>query len=426
MLAASIQMLNRFTPLCPTLQYCSKMEVLELNVLNTATAEDFKVLEVIGVGQHGMVVSATCTIPGHPNPEKLYAVKLLFTFMHDFTSAIRNAYENEWAVLSKILPHKNVVRYWAQFISLIPLSFVPHLPDYIRSYAAGKDRSGESIRRKGQFVVFDYHPTSLRSWLQDRPVPLPFEPLFSLIQDLLRGIAHLQQYRVAHLDLKLDNVLISADGRAVLCDFGCSHQFATPDMIMSYHRGNPVGGNKAHLSPDIITQYNHLKQSKDGQGEIDFSQQEAWAVGVLVHEIAMGRHPFVDYPLGLTSARGMVSYALEDLPPLPDQYPKSFRSIARELLHPDMARRISVKEALKQLQLCFPKSAERREVEHLLAQLKAVQLARDLAEQKASQLMAERDEALLEAREARRELKEYSARCKELEQGGGEREGGRE
>ena len=400
------------------------MEVLELNVLNTATAEDFKVLKVVGVGQHGMVVSAKCTILGHPNPEKLYAVKLLFTFMHDFTSAIRNAYENEWAVLSRILPHRNVVRYWAQFISLIPLSFVPHLPEHIRSYAAGKDRSGESVRRKGQFVVFDYHPANLRSWLQDQPVPLPFGSLFSFIQDLLRGIAHLQQYRVAHLDLKLDNVLISAEGRAVLCDFGCSHQFPTPDMVMSYRHGNPVGGNKAHLSPDIITQYNHLKQSKDGQGEIDFSQQEAWAVGVLAHEIAMGRHPFVDYPLGHTNARGIVTYTLEDLPSLPEEYPKSFRSIVRELLHPDMARRMSTKEALKQLQLCFPRSAERREVERLLAQLKAVQLARDLAEQKAGRLMAERDEALQEAREARRELKECSARCKELEEGGREGESG--
>ena len=398
------------------------MEVLELNVLNTATAEDFKVVKVVGVGQHGMVVSATCTLPGHPNPEKLYAVKLLFTFMHDFTSAIRNAYENEWAVLSRILPHRNVVRYWAQFISLIPLSFVPHLPDHIRRYAAGKDRSGESVRRKGQFVVFDYHPNNLRSWLQDEPVPLPFDSLFSLLQDLLRAVIHLQQYRVAHLDLKLDNVLISAEGRAVLCDFGCSHQFATADMAMSYHHGNQVGGNKAHLSPGVITQYNQLKHSLNSRGEIDYSQQEAWAVGVLTYEMAMGRHPFVDYPLGHTNAHGVVSYRLEDLPSFPETYPKAFRSIVRELLHPNAAKRMSAKEALKQLQLCFPKSAERREVERLTAQLKAAQLARDLAEQKASCLIAERDEAQHEAREARRELREYTARCKKLEEGKSEGE----
>ena len=398
------------------------MEVLELNVLNTATAEDFKVVKVVGVGQHGMVVSATCTLPGHPNPEKLYAVKLLFTFMHDFTSAIRNAYENEWAVLSRILPHKNVVRYWAQFISLIPLSFVPHLPDHIRRYAAGKDRSGESVRRKGQFVVFDYHPNNLRSWLQDEPVPLPFDSLFSFLQDLLRAVIHLQQYRVAHLDLKLDNVLISAEGRAVLCDFGCSHQFATADMAMSYHHGNQVGGNKAHLSPGVITQYNQLKHSLNSRGEIDYSQQEAWAVGVLTYEMAMGRHPFVDYPLGYTNAHGVVSYRLEDLPSFPETYPKAFRSIVRELLHPNAAKRMSAKEALKQLQLCFPKSAERREVERLTAQLKAAQLARDLAEQKASCLIAERDEAQHEAREARRELREYTARCKKLEEGRSEGE----
>ena len=393
------------------------MEVIELNVLNTASADDFTILRVIGVGQHGLVVAAKCNRPGLPNQEKLYAVKLLFTFMHDFSSAIRNAYENEWSVLSRIVSHKNVVRYWAQFISPIPDSFISHLPDNVRSYAAQKDRSGEYIRRKGQFVVFDYYPTNLRAWLEDQPVPLPFDVLYNLTHQLLEALLHLEQNRVCHLDLKLDNVLIGSEGEVVLCDFGCSYQFPTANMIMRYRHGNLVGGNKAHLSPEVMTVYNNIRHSTDGEWTIDYTQQEAWAVGVLAYEVAMGRHPFVDYPLGYTHPDRGVSYSHDDVPPLPQEYPKAFCSIIRELLHPNMSARMSVKEALKQMNLCFPESSEQRDVKRLTNQLKAIKLERDVAQRAVDDLVKERDEALKEVREGIEEIKELREKCRTLEKG---------
>ena len=394
------------------------MEVVELNVLNTASADDFAILRVVGVGQHGLVVAAKCTRPGLPQPDKLYAVKLLFTFMHDFSTAIRNAYENEWSILSRIVSHKNVVKYWAQFISTIPDSFISHLPDNIRSYAAPKDRSGEIVRRKGQFVVFDYYPTNLRTWLEDQPVPLPFDALYNLTHQLMEALLHLQQNRVVHLDLKLDNVLVGSEGEVVLCDFGCSSQFPTANMVMRYRHGSLIGGNKAHLSPEVLTVYNKIRQSSSGEWNIDYSQQEAWAVGVLAYEIAMGRHPFVDYPLGHTHSNKGVSYSHDAIPPLPTDYPKAFCSIIRELLHPSMSERMSIKEALKQMNLCFPESTDRRDIKRLTDQLKAIKLERDLAHQEVRELVKERDDALEQIREGLKEIKELREKCQALEDGG--------
>ena len=86
------------------------MEVVELNILNAAQAADFEIQHLVGMGQNGMVVAACCSCRGLPNPGKLYAVKLLFNFTHEYSSVLRNTYENEWLVLSRLLPHENIVR----------------------------------------------------------------------------------------------------------------------------------------------------------------------------------------------------------------------------------------------------------------------------------------------------------------------------
>ena len=87
------------------------MEVVELSILNAARAADFEIQHLVGMGQNGMVVAATCSCRGLPNPGKLYAVKLLFNFTHEYSSVLRNTYENEWLVLSRLLPHENIVRF---------------------------------------------------------------------------------------------------------------------------------------------------------------------------------------------------------------------------------------------------------------------------------------------------------------------------
>ena len=45
-----------------------------------------------------------CTLKGLPNPFKLYAVKLLFNFTHEYSSIVRNIYKNEWLILSPPSP----------------------------------------------------------------------------------------------------------------------------------------------------------------------------------------------------------------------------------------------------------------------------------------------------------------------------------
>ena len=45
------------------------------------------------------------------------------------------------------------------------------------------------------------------------------------LADMLAGLAYLHEHKIAHRDLKPDNVLLAADGRAKIADFGVAHFF---------------------------------------------------------------------------------------------------------------------------------------------------------------------------------------------------------
>ena len=355
-------------------------------MLSLCRATDFDILSVTGKGQNGLVVSARCTKEGLPDPNKLYAIKLLYNFTHEYTSVVRNAYENEWLVLSRLLPHPNVVRFWAQFISTIPESFSLKLPTELQSLAVHKNRSGQLVPSKGQFLVLDYHCDELRSYLSNQPTPLAYETVLRLTEQLLNAVLFLEKNLIRHLDLKLTNILVTENEELKLCDFGCAVQFPDRKFTLQYVRSMLPGGNKAHLAPEVLSAYHRLQKNPSRSGAIDYSLQASFAVGVLITEISTMDHPLPDYPLGYTD-NGVVKYSTDDLVSLPNFYPNSFSSIVQDLLHADPSRRMPLSEALKQLKLCcirqqLPVTSRRASISSSSSstvELEGVKRERDLA-----------------------------------------------
>ena len=359
------------------------MDIAELDILNSCTAVDFEILQVIGKGQNGLVVSATCSRDGLPDPSKLYAIKLLYNFTHEYTSVVRNAYENEWLILSRLLPHPNIVRFWSQFISIIPESFSLKLPADVRRFATHKNRSGQLVPSKGQFLVLDYHGKDLCSYLSNLSMPLAYETTLKFTEQLLDAVLFLEKNLIRHLDLKLANMLITSDEEIKICDFGCAVQFPDTTFTLQYVRGMLPGGNKAHLAPEVLSTYQQLqKNPSKAENKINYSLQASFAVGVLITEISTLEHPLPDYPLGYMDS-GRVHYSDEDLIPVPSFYPNSFASIVQDLLHADPSRRMTLGEALKQLRVCCIRQQQRSSVSSTnclsLAEMERLKQERDVA-----------------------------------------------
>ncbi|KAF0926528.1 hypothetical protein E2562_026017 [Oryza meyeriana var. granulata] len=91
--------------------------------------------------------------------------------------------------------------------------------------------------------------------------------------DVARGLAYLHGVAMVHGDVKGRNVVIGADGRAKLADFGCARRA---------NSAGPIGGTPAFMAPEVA------------RGEEQGPAADVWALGCTVVEMATGRAPWSD------------------------------------------------------------------------------------------------------------------------------------
>ncbi|KAG9102901.1 hypothetical protein FRC07_010128, partial [Ceratobasidium sp. 392] len=101
-----------------------------------------------------------------------------------------------------------------------------------------------------------------------------------IMREVLQALGFLHRNNVIHRDLKdlsAANVLISSDGRVMLCDFGVSALLATPHSKRSTFVGTPQW-----MAPEVI-----LGQTYDTRADI-------WGLGITLYEMVTGAPPHAD------------------------------------------------------------------------------------------------------------------------------------
>ncbi|KAM0830459.1 hypothetical protein ACQ4PT_066192 [Festuca glaucescens] len=91
--------------------------------------------------------------------------------------------------------------------------------------------------------------------------------------DVLRGLAYIHGESLVHGDIKSRNIVIGADGRAKIADFGCARTAGSD---------RPIGGTPAFMAPEVA------------RGEEQGPEADVWALGCTVVEMATGRAPWSD------------------------------------------------------------------------------------------------------------------------------------
>lgn len=106
---------------------------------------------------------------------------------------------------------------------------------------------------------------------------IPEQTLRQILSQLCDAMNHCHGRGVGHLDLKLDNVLISEDNRVKIIDFAFSRTGTTADVKCTTYCGTPN-----YMAPEVL----------NGTSYSPF-QADVWAMGVLAYKLSShGASPF--------------------------------------------------------------------------------------------------------------------------------------
>ncbi|XP_044446012.1 mitogen-activated protein kinase kinase kinase 18-like [Aegilops tauschii subsp. strangulata] len=114
--------------------------------------------------------------------------------------------------------------------------------------------------------------------------------------DVAAALAYLHGAGMVHGDVKARNVVIGADGRAKLADFGCARKVGAGVPI--------IGGTPAFMAPEVA------------RGEEQGPAADVWALGCTVIEMATGRAPWTGMDGNALAALHRIGYT-EAVPELP-------------------------------------------------------------------------------------------------------------
>ena len=194
----------------------------------------------------------------------------------------------------------------------------------------------------GWYVVSEYVAGHS---LRDEIVTGPLDPGTAVetalqIADAV-GAAHARG--IVHRDLKPENVMRGTDGRVKVLDFGLARLLDGPEARETRERLTVAGtvmGTPAYMAPE------QLRGAEVG------AATDIFALGVLLHEMLTGRHPFADDERGTTATMVRI---LEGAPePLPDALARGcpdLAAIIARCLRKDPAERYqSMAEVVEALQ----------------------------------------------------------------------------
>ncbi|XP_057650305.1 putative sperm motility kinase W [Chionomys nivalis] len=247
--------------------------------------KEFKILTPLGVGTFREVKLA-CHIP----TKTQVAVKILRKKSNTVDEM------NSEVKILQTLEHSNIIH----FFHVIDTQSKTYL---IMEYVAGKD-----------LQMFLSEVGCLKEQ-EARPI----------FQQVVSAVHFLHQRRIAHRDIKLENILIDEDGNVKLCDFGLAIHLAKRQMLKK------VCGSLHYMAPEMLA-----RKPYDGLAV------DMWSLGVLLYVMVTGQFPYTEDTL-----HGMHRLITKTRYPIPFDLSKPCFVIIARLLTVPTNRRITVSQLVK-------------------------------------------------------------------------------
>jgi serine/threonine-protein kinase len=189
------------------------------------------------------------------------------------------------------------------------------------------------------YLAMEYVPgLTLRALLRERGW-LPWQDALSVIDPVLSGLAAAHQAGIVHRDVKPENVLLTADGRVKVVDFG----LARASAAVGNTRAGMIIGSVAYIAPEQVT------------GAPSDARTDVYSAGIMLFEMLTGRQPYSgESPLAVAYAHvnsdvPAVSALVGGIPPGVDQLVGAATSRDPQRRPPDAGTFLRVTRALRGL-----------------------------------------------------------------------------
>jgi atypical protein kinase C iota type len=202
--------------------------------------DDFNLLTIIGRGSYAKVVQAE-----HKVTKQIYAIKIIKKEMFNEDE------ESDW-----VQTEKSVFETASNHPFLV-----------------GLHSCFQTVSRL--FFVIEFIPGGDLMYHMQRQRKLPEDHARFYSAEIILALHFLHTRGIIYRDLKLDNVLIDADGHIKLTDYGmCKENIGPSDTTQTFC------GTPNYIAPEIL------------RGEAYGFSVDWWALGVLMYEMMAGRSPF--------------------------------------------------------------------------------------------------------------------------------------
>jgi serine/threonine protein kinase/Tfp pilus assembly protein PilF len=202
-------------------------------------------------------------------------------------------------------------------------------------------RASSALNHPGICTVYEVENQGEQSFIvmelvEGRPlsdlIPLggfPFESVRGFGIQVADALAHAHARGVVHRDVKPSNILVTAQGRIKVLDFGLGRHVGpqiTDRTTESYQPASDAGvlaGTLAYMAPEQL------------RGERAGARCDVWSLGVLLYELTTGSRPYA----GDTQFTLSASILADPPRPLPAHVPAGLKKIVSRCLTRDPAER---------------------------------------------------------------------------------------
>lgn len=96
-----------------------------------------------------------------------------------------------------------------------------------------------------------------------------------IMQQIVDGLKYLHSHNILHRDMKLPNLLVTANMRVKIADFGLATQLSRPD-----EKHMTMCGTPNYISPEVAMRTAHGQPA------------DVWGLGIMMYTLLVGRPPF--------------------------------------------------------------------------------------------------------------------------------------